>query len=122
MSQFMFLFSQEPHTYSEMSPGQMQEFVQQFGDWIDTMAKAGRFVGGHKLTEEGGRVLERDGASVQVFDGPYSETKEVVGGYVVIEADSYDQAVEFARSCPPLRYGTKLHVREMDTMCNSQAV
>lgn len=46
-------------------------------------------------------------------DGPYSEAKEVLGGYFVIEADSYEQAVERLQDCPHLDYGT-IVIREVE--------
>ena len=55
----------------------------------------------------------RDG-QVRVTDGPYAEVKEVVGGYFLIRASSYDVAVEIARTCPHLRYGGRIEVRQVD--------
>ena len=57
--------------------------------------------------------VARDG-QVRVTDGPYSETKEVLGGYYIIEAGSYDQAIERSRDCPHLEYGGTIEVREVD--------
>jgi hypothetical protein len=50
-----------------------------------------------------------------VIDGPYSETKEIIGGYYVIEAPDYAGAVELLRDCPHLSYG-KIEVRQHDEM------
>ena len=48
------------------------------------------------------------------MDGPYAETKEVVGGFMVIAADNYDEAVTVARECPGvMRPGTSLEIREI---------
>ena len=57
--------------------------------------------------------VSRDG-QVRVTDGPYSETKEVLGGYYIIEAGSYDQAIELSRDCPQLEYGGTIEVRQVD--------
>jgi len=46
--------------------------------------------------------------------GLYSETKEVLGGYYIIEAASYDQAIERSRDCPHLEYGGTIEVRQVD--------
>ena len=48
--------------------------------------------------------------------GPYSESKELLGGYYMIEADTYDKAVELARDCPQLEYGGTIEVRQVDVM------
>ena len=49
-------------------------------------------------------------------DGPYSETKEVLGGYFTIEAASYDQAIERLRDCPHLLFGGTIELRQVDVM------
>ena len=56
--------------------------------------------GGEKLAEEGGKVVSARRSRVTIVDGPYSETKEVVGGYFLVQAADYAEAVELARDCP----------------------
>jgi hypothetical protein len=53
---------------------------------------------------------------MRVTDGPYSETKEVLGGYYIVSADSYERAIDLARDCPHFDYGGAIEVRELDTM------
>jgi hypothetical protein len=48
-----------------------------------------------------------------VTDGPYVETREVLGGFFHLVAESFDQAVELARDCPHLEYGT-IEIREVE--------
>ena len=50
----------------------------------------------------------------RVTDGPYSETKEVVGGYFTIEARDYEAALAECRDCPHLEYGGTIEVREVE--------
>jgi hypothetical protein len=50
-----------------------------------------------------------------VVDGPYSEAKEVVGGYGIIQAANYEEALELTRDCPHLAFG-RLELRETDPM------
>jgi hypothetical protein len=52
-----------------------------------------------------------------VVDGPFTETKEAVGGYLVLQADSANEAVEIARSIPTLRYGVSVEVRPILAEC-----
>ncbi len=59
---------------------------------------------------------------VRVTDGPYSETKEVLGGYYTIEAASYEQALDRARDCPHLEYGGTIEVRQVDEMTRGNEV
>ena len=51
---------------------------------------------------------------VRVVDGPYAEAKEVVGGYFLIEAADYDEAVEISKGCPHLKYGGRIELRQID--------
>jgi hypothetical protein len=69
---------------------------------------------GDKLTDEPGKVVRRRDGQVRVTDGPYSETKEVLDGYYIIEAASYDQAIERSWDCPHLEYGGTIEVRQVD--------
>ena len=55
----------------------------------------------------------KDGA-VSVVDGPYSEAKEILGGYFAIEAADYDEAVAISRDCPHLKYGERIELRAED--------
>lgn len=68
------------------------------GQFIEEAAKAGHFIDGAGLqpTAAGHKVALRGGA-ITVTDGPFTESKEIVGGYAVIEAASKDQALGFAR-------------------------
>ena len=94
---------QEPPT-----PAQMQEMYAAFGAWQQKFGPNIVDMGG-KL-KAGGKVVSTSG----VMDGPYAETKEVVGGFMVIAADNYDEAVTVARECPGVvRPGTSIEIREI---------
>ena len=75
-------------------------------------------------SHEGRRQADRRTGEVDAAGGrsgagarrPYSESKEVLGGYYMIEAASYEQAIEHARDCPQLDYGGTIEVREVDAM------
>jgi len=74
------------------------------------------WIAGHKLADEPGRVVRREGSQVLSTDGPYSETKEWLGGFYLIEAPNYNAAVEASRDCPHLEHGGTIEVREIDAM------
>ncbi len=57
-----------------------------------------------------GRVLQPTGV---VSDGPYVEAKEMIGGYSVIQAETYEAAVEIARECPISKIGGAIEIREL---------
>jgi hypothetical protein len=84
--------------------------------WGNRLREHGLLAGSDKLAGDPGRVIRRQGGEVRVTDGPYSESKEVLGGYFTIHADSYAQAIERARDCPHLEFGGTIEVREVEDM------
>jgi hypothetical protein len=60
----------------------------------------------------GGKVVTSEGAT----DGPFAETKEVVGGFMIISAPSLEEAIQVARACPGVVMpGSSVEVREIHT-------
>ena len=90
------------------SPEQMQAMLAQWGEWKSKF-KSEIIDMGDGL-KSSGKTL----ASGVVTDGPYVESKEVVGGFSIVSASSYEHALEVARSCP-IAYipGAKIEIREM---------
>jgi hypothetical protein len=116
MPKYMLLLHDDPSAFATVSPAQMQAIIEKYAAWGAKLQSAGVLVGGHKLTDEPGRVMRGRNGSVRVTDGPYSETKEVLGGFYTIEAASYDQAVATARDCPHFEYGGAIEIRQIDEM------
>jgi hypothetical protein len=114
MAKFMLLLFDNPADFADLTPAQMQKVVEEYGQWAATMGQNGTLLGGEKLADEGGKVLKKKGQSAAVTDGPFAESKEVLGGYFLIEAPSYDAAVEVAKSCPHMKYGACTHIRQID--------
>lgn len=113
MPQFMLLLYEEAADYSDIGAEEMQRIIEKYAAWSAGLAEQGRMRGGEKLRDGSGRVIHRGGA--EVTDGPYSETKEVIGGYFAIEAADYDEAVALARECPHRDFGT-IEVREVEVI------
>jgi len=114
MPEFMLLLHDRPGIYRAASPRRMQEIIERYRAWSHDLSAKGRLVGGHKLTDDDGKVLGPGTNGVLVKDGPYSETKEVVGGYFLIEAADYADAVEISRGCPHLEFGGYIELRQID--------
>jgi hypothetical protein len=89
------------------SPAQMQEMFAAFNAWKEKFKDEIADIGG-KL-ESGGRVLTASG----VTDGPFVETKEIVGGFMLVAAESYDRALEVARGIPGLSPRSSIEIREV---------
>jgi len=116
MSKFMLLLHDDPSGLAGMSPEQMQQVIEKYIAWGNRLREAGLMHAGDKLADEPGRVLRAANGAVRVTDGPYSETKEVLGGYYIIEAAGYDEAVDRCRDCPHLEYGGTIEVRQIEMM------
>ena len=116
MARFMLLLRDRPGAFADISPEQMQKVIEKYMAWGQKLRNAGVMHSSHKLTEEPGKVVRGRDGNLRVTDGPYSETKEVLGGYYIIEAEDYEQAVERSRDCPHLEYGGTIEVRQVDMM------
>ena len=92
----------------ELSPEEMQKSMEKYIAFTKKLRDEGRFKGGDEL-QSNGRVLRKQGNSI--VDGPFTETKETIGGYYLIEADSYEHAVAIAKECPTFDHGGMVEVR-----------
>ena len=101
--------------YSQFTPDDFAKILGEYEAWGEKLMKQGRLEAGHKLQDQGGKVLWPKGGKITVKDGPYVETKEVVGGIYLVKADSYDHAAKLCEGHPNFRFGS-IEVREIDTM------
>jgi len=93
------------------SPEQMEIWMKQTMDWIGGIAAQNKFVGGTGLPFEDSRVVKHNKV---VTNGPFGEIKETIGGFITVKADSIEEAVEFAKSCPVLQgEGNTVEVRKI---------
>lgn len=114
MPRFMLFLHEHQNDFSHFSPEEMQQIIEKYSAWAQRMAESGKLAGSEKLKDEPGRVLTRKGSQTVVRDGPYSETKEMIGGFFMLEARDYREAEELARGCPHLEYGGRIEIREVD--------
>lgn len=112
MKQFIYLFrggSAEPG-----SPDQMEAIMGKWKTWMGDLAAKGILNGGEPLQLEGKQVT--DGGKT-ITDGPFTEGKEIVGGYLNINAENLDEAVEISKGCPHLDFPEgNVEVREIMKM------
>ena len=114
MAQFMLLLHEAPDDFEGLSPEEIQRVIGEYTAWRLKLQEEGKLAGGLKLKDEGGRHLSRHNGEVRVVDGPFAEAKEVVGGYFLIEAADYDEAVEITKGCPHLIHSQRVELREVD--------
>ena len=108
MPQYLLLLHNDPSGWQKLSPEEMQKAVEKYMAW----SKKPFVVASQRLGADPGRVIRANAGHPRATDGPYSETKEVLGGYYLIEAPSYDAAVEQALDHPHLEHGT-IEVRQL---------
>ena len=113
MPKYLILPMERPDTFKNMSPQAMQRIVERYGKWTQALGRKKKLVDGNKLVDGTGRVLRSAGDRMTVTDGPHTESKELIGGFWVIQARSYDEAQELCGDCPHLEYGT-LVIREIE--------
>jgi len=118
MPNYLLFLYEEPHAFDETSPDEMQAIIQKYRDWRIRLQKSGAVVGGEKLQDGTGRLMRRTGGETSVVDGPYTESREIIAGFFEVQAENYDQAVEIARDCPHLDYGT-IEIREVEMIVAS---
>jgi hypothetical protein len=83
-------------------------------DWVEKLTRKEIYNGGERLTRNEAAVIK--GSTRQITDGPYTESKEIVGGYISIKADSLQQAIEIAKDCPIFNFDGVVEVREIAKM------
>lgn len=82
------------------SPEQIQVWMKQTMDWIGGIAAQNKFVDGTGLPFDGARVVHHNKT---VTNGAFGDIKETLGGFVIVKADSVEEAVEFAKGSPVLQ-------------------
>jgi hypothetical protein len=111
VSEFSFIFrGRDPAA----SPAQMQKTMETWVAWFKDLGANGHLKEpGHPL-EHSGMVVK--GKQRTVTDGPFAEAKDVVGGYIVVEAANIREAVELSKGCPILDIEGSVEVRENQTI------
>jgi hypothetical protein len=112
--EYMLLF-RGPHWDRGLSTDELQQAMNKVMAWFEGLNERGKIKGAQPLGGQGRVISGTDGRFV--VDGPFTETKEAVGGYLVLQADSPNEAVEIARSMPTLRYGVSVEVRPILAEC-----
>ena len=99
MDEFILIFRHQDGS-KVASPEQIQVWMQQTMDWIGGIAAQNKFVIGNGLQFDEAKVVRHNNV---VTNGPFGEIKETIGGYIIVKANSVDEAVEFAKGSPVLQ-------------------
>lgn len=114
MPKYLFLQRSQPRPPQQLSPAQMQEMFAAFNAWKEKFKDNILDMGG-QLTP-GGKVVTASATT----DGPFVEAKEIVGGYMLVSAESFERALDVARESPGVMMpGSSVEIREIREMPGS---
>ena len=116
MSQFLYLYRMTEAARHEAmgTPEQAQRNMQRWMTWMQELEGKGHLKDRGQPLERTGKVVR--GQQKTVVDGPYTEAKDLVGGFTIVEARDIDQAVDLSRGCPVLEGGGSVEVRPVMKM------
>jgi len=113
MPKYMYLFRGGDAREAAMSPEAMQSHMEKWKKWLQDLAAKKIYVDGLPLGQGGKQVFK---SGEVVTDGPYAEGKEIVGGYLVVNASDMDEAVSISQSCPIFEHDGNVEIREIMNM------
>lgn len=109
MNEFLLLFRRDYKTREvQPSPEQLNEHLQHWQQWFGKLAEQGKLARKIQRWDGLGRVMTRGESAT---DGPYAEIKESIGGMIIINAESYQQAEDIARECPIFELNGTVEIR-----------
>lgn len=115
MPRYMLLPFDEPAAFTDVSPAEMQRILERYIAWTEGLAAGGYLLASDKLVDGTGRRVTRRAGTLDVRDGPFAESREILGGYWLVRADDYAHAVRLAADCPHTDFGW-LEVREVEEL------
>jgi hypothetical protein len=110
MANFLFIYRGGDAEEGQFSPEEMQQFMQKWMAWIQEGFAKGWMVDPGDALLPDSKVVN---AKKVVTDGPFAESKEMVGGYTVVKAESLAEAAELTKGCPIFMTGGQVEVRQM---------
>ena len=113
MPQYLLLYRGGAPQKDGLSPQEIQDHLDKWQAWVEEHAKSGVMDPGKPLRNDVKLVESPD----LVSDGPYSEAKEVIGGYSLVTCDTIEGAVEVAKGCPIFEYDGQVEVRPVTDVC-----
>jgi hypothetical protein len=105
MSQYMLLIYNPVE--GRPSPEELAAEMPRWGQYTESLKEAGVYLAGDALQgADVATTVRQRGGETQITDGPFAETKEILGGYYVLECPDLDSALEHAARMPSISYGS----------------
>lgn len=109
MKEFMFLFRNSEETMNKMQSEEKKEYFTKWGIWLKNFVDKKIYEDGDRLSPT--EAITLTGKEKIITDGPYIESKEIIGGYIRIKAKDIQQAAEYAKDCPVLDLNGIVEIR-----------
>jgi hypothetical protein len=113
MADFLLVYRNDYASVPQAKPEEAEAIMKKWMDWLGGIAAQGKLTDKGNPLKSGGKVVR---ANNKVTDGPYTEIKELLGGYSIVKADSLEDAAEMAKGCPIFESGGNVEVREVVAM------
>jgi hypothetical protein len=113
------LLSRTDEWYRQLSHAELQQILAANKAWVGQLIAAGKARPGVALARSGATVF--GGGKPTVMDGPYAESKEAIGGTLILDVATLDEAIAIAKACPSLRYDSAIEVRPISDECPLEA-
>ena len=101
--------------YNKLPQEELQKLIGQNQAWFERLTARGKAVPGRALERTGVTISGKNGRSV--VDGPFAESKEAIGGYLVLDVETIEEAIAIAQSSPGLAFGGSIEVRPLAEEC-----
>jgi hypothetical protein len=114
MNEFLLIFRRDIQpAINQPSPEVMQKMMKAWQNWMGSIAAQNKLVNSGNRLSDDGKVVK---PGAVITNGPYVEMKEAIGGYIIIRADSLQEAAEISKGCPILTIGGNVEVRTIVPM------
>jgi hypothetical protein len=114
MNEFLLIFRRDFETREiQPSPEHLQNMMKDWQNWMGSIAARNKLVSSGNRLADDGKVVK---PGALITNGPYVEIKEAIGGYILIRAESLDEAAEISKGCPILTIGGNVEVRTIIPM------
>jgi hypothetical protein len=108
------LLSRTDEWYRQLSHAELQKLIAENQAWVGRLFAEGKARPGVALAREGATV---SGNKRVILDGPFAESKEAIGGTLVLDVATMEEAIAIARACPSLRHNSTIEIRPISDQC-----
>ncbi|MDJ0657372.1 MAG: YciI family protein [Xanthomonadales bacterium] len=113
MAKFALMLPHAPDRYTGLSEDDYMGIIKDYIAWVEAAVEKGVYLGGEKLLESPGRVVSRNGSGLEVHESPFTELTEILGGFMIVEAEDYDAAVALCADHPHLVHNQHIEIRQL---------